>query len=90
MKPSARKRVERQITKLMRRDGDRCSSCKGTVSAQQPDFWRRHGRWGCCIGRGVLPRQIEGDHPFGSVCRSTLSEHFAWAIGTRIAAVLPI
>jgi hypothetical protein len=28
MKPSARKRVERQITELMRRDGDRCSSCK--------------------------------------------------------------
>jgi hypothetical protein len=28
MKPSARRRVERQIKELMRVDGDRCSSCK--------------------------------------------------------------
>jgi len=28
MKPSARRRIERQITELMKADGDRCSSCK--------------------------------------------------------------
>lgn len=28
MKPAARRRVERQITELMKEDGDRCSACK--------------------------------------------------------------
>jgi len=38
MKPSARRRIERQITELMKRDGDRCSICKAPLPHNSRTF----------------------------------------------------